>query len=55
VLKYIIAAVRIINKDVMASMMLTYFWLKFIDTPLLTMYVVVCIQTSNIDIFDPDG
>jgi hypothetical protein len=32
----------------MANMMLTYSWLKFVDMPLFTMCVVICIQTSNI-------
>jgi hypothetical protein len=43
------------NKDIMSIMMLTYSWLKLIDKPLLTVCVLIFIQTSNIDIFHPDG
>ena len=39
----------------MASMMLTHFWLIFTDMPLFTMFIVTCIQTSNIDISKPEG
>jgi hypothetical protein len=37
----------------MASMMLTYSWLKFSDMSLFTMCVVICIQTSNTEGFVP--
>jgi hypothetical protein len=40
--------------NITASNMLTYSWLKFIYTPLFTMCVVICIQTSSIDVFDPE-
>ena len=40
------------NMDIMASMMLTYSWLKFID---MLLFVVTCIQTSNIEVFVPEG
>jgi hypothetical protein len=39
----------------MDSMMLTYSWLKFNDMLLSTMCVVTCLQTSNIDVFNPEG
>ena len=39
----------------MASMMLTYSWLKFIAKPLSTMCVVMYIETSNTDFFNPEG
>jgi len=41
--------------DIMASMMLTHSWLKFTDMPLFTMFIVTCIQTSNIDSSKPEG
>jgi hypothetical protein len=41
------------NVDIMAAIMLTYSCLKFIDKPLFTMCAFTCIQTSNIDLFDP--
>jgi hypothetical protein len=36
------------NMDIIASMMLTYSWLKFTDMLLFTMCVLTCIQISNI-------
>jgi len=43
----------------MDSVMLTYFWLKFISMPLFTMCVIIhtdiYTQTSNIADFDPEG
>ena len=39
------------NMDIMASTILTYSWLDFIDMPLFTMFVVTCTQTSNITVF----
>lgn len=39
------------NMDIMASMILTYSWLDFIDMPLFAMFVVTCTQTSNIGVF----
>jgi hypothetical protein len=39
----------------MASVMsLTYSWLKYSHL-LHTMYAVTCKQTSNIEVFDPEG
>jgi len=38
----------------MASMMLTYSWLKFTDTPLFPMSAVTCLQTSKIKVFKLD-
>jgi hypothetical protein len=35
----------------MVSMMLTHYWLKFIDKPLITMCVIVCVQISTIEVF----
>ena len=35
--------------------MLTHCWLKFTDILLFTMFVVTCLQTSNIEVFDPAG
>jgi hypothetical protein len=43
------------NMDIMDSMMLTYSLLNFIYMPLFTLCVAVCIQTSNIDVFEPEG
>jgi hypothetical protein len=40
--------------DTMANVMLTNSWLKFVDMSLFTMCVVIRIQSSNIDIFDPE-
>jgi hypothetical protein len=37
--------------DIMVCMMLTHFWLKFIYKPLFTMFVVICIQISTVDVF----
>jgi hypothetical protein len=42
-----------VNICIMASMRLTYFCLKSIGILLFTMCVVTCIQTSNIEVFDP--
>jgi hypothetical protein len=39
---------------IMDGMMLIYSLLKFIDMPLLTMYVAVCIQMSSIEAFNPE-
>jgi hypothetical protein len=39
----------------MASMVLKYSWLKSIDTPLFTVCVVICIETSNVDAVVPEG
>ena len=33
----------------MASILLTYFWLKLIDMQLFALFVVTCIRTSNIE------
>lgn len=41
--------------DTVASMMLTYFWLKFTVMILLKIRVVTCVQISNIEVFDPEG
>jgi hypothetical protein len=41
------------NMDIMASMMLTYTWLKFIGIPLFTMYVDIY-KKSNIKVSDPE-
>ena len=43
------------NTDIMASMVLTYYCLKFTDMPLFTMYEFTCLQTSKIDVLDPEG
>jgi hypothetical protein len=39
----------------MDSMMLTYFWLRFISMPLFTMCVVTHTQTASIAVSDPVG
>ena len=36
---------------IMATMILKYSWLDFIDMPLSAMFVVICTPTSNIRIF----
>ena len=36
------------------DIMLTHTWLKFSDMSLFTVHVVICIQTSNLNIFDPE-
>lgn len=33
---------------IIASIMLTYCWLKFVDVPLFTVCVAICIQTSKV-------
>jgi hypothetical protein len=40
--------------DAMASIMLTYSRLKFTYMSLLTVCVVICIQSSNAEVLDPD-
>jgi len=40
------------NIDIISGMMLICLCLQFIDTPLCTMCLVLCIQTCNIDVFD---
>jgi len=42
------------NMDIMSSMTLIYCWLKCNDMPLFTMCVGICIQTSNIKVFDAE-
>jgi len=39
----------------MAVVMLTCSWLKFIDMSLFVTHVIICIQTSNLGVFDPEG
>jgi hypothetical protein len=39
----------------MAVVMLTSSWLKFTVMSLFITHVVVCIQTSDLDVFDPEG
>jgi hypothetical protein len=41
--------------DTADSAMLTYAWIKFIDVSLFIFYVVICIQMSSIEAFDPKG
>ena len=45
---------KVAINETMASVMLIYCWLKLIYKPLFTMCVVMCIQTSNINVFDPE-
>jgi hypothetical protein len=42
------------NINVMASRMLIYFWSKFTDMSFFTMYVIACVQTSSVNVSDPD-
>jgi hypothetical protein len=37
-----------------ASMMLIHSWFKLIYKPLLTMCVVMCVEISNVNVFDPE-
>ena len=39
------------NMDVVASMILKYSWLHFIDMPLFAMFVVTCTPASNTRVF----
>jgi len=43
------------NLDAIVNVMLTYSWIKLIDVPLCILYVVVCIQTSGVEVYDPKG
>ena len=38
------------NMDITANMIWTWSWLKFSDMLLFTMFIVTCIQTSNIEL-----
>jgi len=38
----------------MAVVMLTCYWLKFIDMSLFITHAVICIQTFDLDVFDPE-
>jgi hypothetical protein len=40
--------------DTIAISMLTYSCLNFSDMSLFTMGVVTCLQTFNLDVFDPE-
>jgi hypothetical protein len=42
------------NIYIISGMMLVCLCLQFIDTPLCTMCLLICIHTSNIDVFDGD-
>jgi hypothetical protein len=39
----------------MDSIMLAYSSLKFVDVSLFTVCVVICTQSCNIEVFDPEG
>ena len=43
------------NFVAIVNVMLTYSWIKLLDVPLCILYVVVCIQTSSVEVYDPKG
>jgi hypothetical protein len=48
--------VKIININMKTtSMILTHPWLKLVHTPFFTIHVVIFIQTSIIDMLQPEG
>ena len=40
--------------NIIVSVLLTCSWLKLIYTPLFTLCVIICIQTSIVNIFDAE-
>jgi len=42
------------NIDIMASLMLTCSWLKFMYMALFAVCVITCIQSFIIEVFDPE-
>ena len=46
-------AVKIKNVDTTDNVMLTCSLVKFIDVPLFTLYVIICIERSSIELFNP--
>jgi len=43
------------NLVTIVNVMLTYSWIKLLDVPLCTLYMVVCIKTSSVEVYDPKG
>jgi hypothetical protein len=41
------------KKEVIIDVMLTYSRIKFFGVPLFIFYVVVCVETSSIEVFNP--
>jgi len=41
------------NLDTVDNLTLTYSWIKFFDMPLFMLYNELCIQLSNIKVFNP--
>jgi hypothetical protein len=49
------AAVSIKNVNTICSVKLTYSLIQFLDLPLFILLVVMCIQTSIVEVFDPES
>jgi hypothetical protein len=42
------------NVDTIHKVMLTYSRIKFVDVPLFILFVVTCIETCSIEVFNPN-